>query len=83
MSGDVIIRVENVKKYYNDGKVKALDGVSTEIRRGEVVVIIGPSGGGKSTLLRSLNLLEEPTEGKIYFEGENITDPKIDIDLHR
>ena len=83
MSGDVIIRVENVKKYYNDGKVKALDGVSTEIRRGEVVVIIGPSGGGKSTLLRSLNLLEEPTEGKIYFEGEDITDPKIDIDLHR
>ena len=51
MSADVIIRVEDVKKYYNDGKVKALDGVGTEIRRGEVVVIIGPSGGGKSTLL--------------------------------
>ncbi len=84
MSSDVIIpTVKNVKKYYNDGKVKALDGVSTEIRRGEVVVIIGPSGGGKSTLLRSLNLLEEPTEGKIYFEGEDVTDPKIDIDLHR
>ena len=83
MSADVIIRVEDVKKYYNDGKVKALDGVSTEIRRGEVVVIIGPSGGGKSTLLRSLNLLEEPTEGKIFFEGADITDPKINIDLHR
>ena len=75
MSADVIIRVEDVKKYYNDGKVKALDGVSTGIRRGEVVVIIGPSGGGKSTLLRSLNLLEEPTEGKIFFEGADITDP--------
>lgn len=83
MSADVIIRVEDVKKYYNDGKVKALDGVSTGIRRGEVVVIIGPSGGGKSTLLRSLNLLEEPTEGKIFFEGADITDPKINIDLHR
>lgn len=83
MSADVIIRVEDVKKYYNDGKVKALDGVSTEIRRGEVVVIIGPSGGGKSTLLRSLNLLEEPTEGKIFFEGADITDPKVNIDLHR
>ena len=83
MSADVIIRVEDVKKYYNDGKVKALDGVSTEIRRGEVVVIIGPSGGGKSTLLRSLNLLEEPTSGKIYFEDKDITDPKINIDLHR
>ena len=52
MSADVIIRVEDVKKYYNDGKVKALDGVSTEIRRGEGVVIIGPSGGGESTLVR-------------------------------
>ena len=83
MSADVIIRVEDVKKYYNDGRVKALDGVSTEIRRGEVVVIIGPSGGGKSTLLRSLNLLEEPTSGKIYFEDKDITDPKINIDLHR
>ena len=83
MSADVIIRVEDVKKYYNDGRVKALDGVSTEIRRGEVVVIIGPSGGGKSTLLRSLNLLEEPTSGKIYFEGKDITDPKVNIDLHR
>ena len=70
MSGDVIIRVENVKKYYNDGKVKALDGVSTEIRRGEVVVIIGPSGGGKSTLARIIAGIITPTSGSIFLHGQ-------------
>lgn len=81
--GEVLIKVTDLKKHYNDGAVKALDGVSTEIRRGEVVVVIGPSGSGKSTLLRSLNLLELPTSGSILFDGVEITDPKTNINLHR
>ena len=80
---EVLIRVKGLKVYYKDGAIKALDGVDAEIRRGEVVVIIGPSGSGKSTLLRSLNLLETPTDGTIEFDGVNITDPKVDINLHR
>lgn len=80
---DVLLKVVNLKKHYNNGTVKALDGVNCEIHAGEVVVIIGPSGCGKSTFLRSLNLLEMPTSGEIYFEGDMITDPKIDINLHR
>ena len=83
MNANALISVQDVKKYYNGGKVKALDGISTDILKGEVVAIIGPSGGGKSTFLRTLNLLEEPTEGKIFFEGVDITDPKANIDLHR
>ena len=83
MNANALISVQDVRKYYNGGKVKALDGISTDILKGEVVAIIGPSGGGKSTFLRTLNLLEEPTEGKIYFEGVDITDPKANIDLHR
>src|SRR5574344_1635311 len=82
-TGEVLIKVTDLKKHYNDGAVKALDGVSTEIRRGEVVVVIGPSGSGKSTLLRSLNLLELPTSGSILFDGVEITDPKTNINLHR
>ena len=78
-----LIRVEGLKKHYLNGKVKALDGIDAEIKKGEVVVIIGPSGSGKSTFLRSLNLLEEPTDGKILFEGVDITDPKTNINLHR
>ena len=83
MNANALISVRDVKKYYNGGKVRALDGVSTDIQKGEVVVIIGPSGGGKSTFLRTLNLLEEPTEGSVFFDGVDITDPKTDIDLHR
>ena len=84
MSADnVLIHVEGLKKHYNSGKVKALDGVDCDIHNGEVLVIIGPSGSGKSTLLRSLNLLEIPTSGKIIFDGQNITDPKTNINLHR
>ena len=76
-----LIKVENLSKSF--GKVQVLKGITTEIHKGEVVVIIGPSGSGKSTFLRTLNLLEEPTGGKIYFEGIDITDPKININKHR
>ena len=82
-ASDVIISVKDLKKYYNEGAVKALDGITTDIRRGEVTVIIGPSGSGKSTFLRSLNLLELPTSGTILFDGTDITDPRININRHR
>ena len=78
---NVLIKTEGLEKAF--GKVQVLKGISTEIHKGEVVVIIGPSGSGKSTFLRTLNLLEEPTGGKIYFEGTDITDPKININKHR
>ena len=83
MNDEVIIRTENLKKHYKGGAIKALDGVTTDIHKGEVVSIIGPSGGGKSTFLRCLNLLEKPTQGQIFFEGKEITGKKVDIDLHR
>ena len=83
MNDNIIIKASGVKKHYNKGKVKALDGIDCEIRRGEVVVIVGPSGSGKSTFLRSLNLLEFPTGGSIVFHGEDITGKKADIDKHR
>lgn len=83
MNDNVIIKVDDLKKHYNKGTVKALDGINCEIKKGEVVVVIGPSGCGKSTFLRSLNLLEIPTSGDIYFEGDKITDKKIDLDAHR
>ena len=77
---NVLIKTEGLEKSF--GKVQVLKGITTEIHKGEVVVIIGPSGSGKSTFLRTLNLLEEPTGGKIYFEGIDITDPKININKH-
>ena len=80
---ETLIKVENLQKYYKGGAIKALDGINTEIKKGEVVVVIGPSGSGKSTFLRCLNLLEVPTGGHIYFEGVDITDAKVDIDKHR
>ena len=83
MNADVIIKTENLCKFYNGGDIKALNNVSSEIKKGEVVVIIGPSGSGKSTFLRSLNLLEEPTSGRIIFDGNEITDPKADINISR
>ena len=83
MNVDFLIETKELCKFYNGGKIRALDHVSAGIKRGEVVVIIGPSGSGKSTFLRSLNLLETPTSGEIIFEGVDITDPKTDINLHR
>ena len=83
MNDNVIIRAEGVKKHFKGGAIKALDGVTAEIKRGEVVVVIGPSGSGKSTFLRCLNLLEKPTGGHIYFNDVDIMDPKVDINIHR
>ena len=82
MTTDVLIRVEGLEKHFGDD-IHALNGVDAEIRRGEVVVVIGPSGSGKSTFLRCLNLLEMPTDGTITFEGVDITDPKVNINIHR
>lgn len=81
--GNVLIQTQDLKMHYLGGSIKALDGVSTSIMQGEVCVVIGPSGSGKSTFLRSLNLLEVPTDGKIFFEGVDITDPKVNINKHR
>ena len=75
--------IEVVDLYKNFGELEVLKGVSEKIYKGEVVSIIGPSGGGKSTFLRCLNLLEKPTAGKVIFEGVNIADEKINIDEHR
>ena len=93
VTGDRLIQVQHVKKYYNHGAIKALDDVSVDINRGDVMVVIGPSGSGKSTLLRSLNLLEVPTAGHILFDGVDITQKytvtadgkkkKLDINIHR
>lgn len=83
MSDNTLIKVNGIKKYYLSGAVKALDGIDLSIEQGEVVVIIGPSGSGKSTFLRSLNLLEIPTDGHIIFDGEDLTNPKLNINEHR
>ncbi len=90
---DSLIQVTDLKKHYNHGAIKALDGVTVDINEGDVMVVIGPSGSGKSTFLRSLNLLEVPTSGSIVFDGVDITKKKIqnaqgkmvklDIDQHR
>ena len=82
-SNNELIRVEHVVKEFDSGAVKALNDCNLSINRGEVVAIIGPSGSGKSTLLRCLNLLEVPTSGSVWFDGVDITDKKIDLDLHR
>ena len=82
-NNEILISVKDLCKHYNMGAIKALDGITTDIRKGEVLVIIGPSGSGKSTFLRSLNLLERPTSGTITFEGVDITSPSTDINKLR
>ena len=81
MTTEPIIQVKNLKKSF--GSLQVLKGINTEVEKGEVVVVIGPSGSGKSTFLRCLNLLQTPTDGSIFVDGVEITDPKCDINLHR
>ena len=76
---NALIQVKNLVKDFNNGEIKVLRGIDYSIKKGEKLVIIGPSGGGKSTFLRCLNLLEKPTSGDIYFKGEKITSPKCNI----
>ena len=80
-NSEVLIKVENLHKDF--GGLQVLKGIDFQVRKGEVVSIIGPSGGGKSTFLRCLNLLEEPTQGKIWFAGEEITAPGVNVNRHR
>ena len=78
---EILIDVQDLHKSF--GSIDVLKGVNAQIRRGDVMVVIGPSGSGKSTFLRCLNLLEDPTGGKVFFEGVDITAPKTNIDRHR
>lgn len=80
-TAEPIIRVENLKKAF--GELEVLRGITEAIYEGEVISVIGPSGGGKSTFLRCLNLLEQPTSGSVYFHGTDITDPQVNIDQYR
>ena len=88
-TGETLIEVKDLCKYFRGGTVRALNGVSLTIGKGDVIVIIGPSGSGKSTFLRSLNLPETPTSGSVIVEGTDITKKKnaqgkrIDLDAHR
>ncbi|MBO5767938.1 MAG: amino acid ABC transporter ATP-binding protein [Clostridia bacterium] len=81
MDNNTVISVKGLEKRFKDNAV--LKGVSIDINKGDVVCVIGASGSGKSTFLRCLNLLETPTGGSIFFEGEDLTDKKVDLDLHR
>ena len=76
-----LIQVQNLGKSF--GNIEVLKDITVDIYKGDVVFVVGPSGSGKSTFLRCLNRLEEPTKGHIYFEGTDITDPKVDINRHR
>lgn len=78
---NVLIKVDNLCKSF--GEVDVLKGINAEIHKGDVMVVIGASGSGKSTFLRCLNLLEEPTSGTICFEGTDITDSSVNINIHR
>ena len=81
MNGNVLFEIKDLQKKF--GSLTVFDGLSETICKGDVVVIIGPSGGGKSTFIRCLNLLEQPTAGRIYFEGEDITAKGFDVNKHR
>lgn len=81
ITNETLIKVDDLHKSFGSNNV--LNSIDEEINRGDVVVVIGPSGSGKSTFLRTLNLLEVPTGGSIFFEGVNITDPKVNINVHR
>ena len=81
MNGNVLFEIKDLQKKF--GSLTVFDGLSETICKGDVVVIIGPSGGGKSTFIRCLNLLEQPTAGKIYFEGADITAKGFDVNRHR
>ena len=81
MTKEPVIRVQDLGKSF--GSIHVLKGINVNIYKGDVVFVVGPSGSGKSTFLRCLNLLEEPTQGHIFFEGTDITDPKVNIDKHR
>jgi len=81
VNGNVLFEIKDLQKKF--GSLTVFDGLSETICKGDVVVIIGPSGGGKSTFIRCLNLLEQPTAGKIYFEGEDITAKGFDVNKHR
>ena len=81
MNGNVLFEIKDLQKKF--GSLTVFDGLNETIYKGDVVVIIGPSGGGKSTFIRCLNLLEQPTAGKIYFEGEDITAKGFDVNKHR
>lgn len=78
---EYLIEIKNLHKYF--GKNEVLKGLDIQIKKGEVVVMIGPSGSGKSTFLRTMNLLEKPTDGEVYFEGINIADKSVDVFKHR
>ena len=81
MYNEPLIRVQDLGKSF--GSIHVLKGINVNIYKGDVVFVVGPSGSGKITFLRCLNLLEEPTQGHIFFEGTDITDPKVNIDKHR
>ena len=81
MNGNVLFEIQNLQKKFGD--LTVFDGLNETICKGDVVVFIGPSGGGKSTFIRCLNLLEQPTAGKSYFEGEDITAKGFDVNKHR
>ena len=78
---EYLIEIKNLHKYF--GKNEVLKGLDIQIKKGQVVVMIGPSGSGKSTFLRTMNLLEKPTDGQVYFEGVNIADKSVDVFKHR